>query len=45
MTDALLKGTTLGLLLAISVGPIVFMVIKQSMVNGHKGGFAFIAGI
>jgi threonine/homoserine/homoserine lactone efflux protein len=45
MTEALLKGTTLGLLLAISVGPIVFIVIKQSIVNGHKGGFAFIAGI
>ena len=45
MVDALLKGITLGLLLAISVGPIVFTVIKQSMVNGHKGGFAFIAGI
>ncbi len=43
--DALLKGITLGLLLAISVGPIVFMVIKQSIANGHKGGLAFIAGI
>lgn len=43
--DALLKGITLGLLLAISVGPIVFTVIKQSLVNGHKGGLFFIAGI
>ena len=45
MTEALLKGTTLGLLLAISIGPIVFTVIKQSLVNGHKGGLFFIAGI
>jgi len=43
--EALLKGITLGLLLAISVGPIVFTVIKQSIVNGRKGGLVFIAGI
>ena len=45
MTDALLKGITLGLLLAISVGPIVFTVIKQSLNNGTAGGLSFIAGI
>ena len=45
MIDALLKGITLGLLLAISVGPIVFTVIKQSLNNGTTGGLAFIAGI
>lgn len=45
MLDALIKGVTLGLLLAISVGPIVFTVIKQSLNNGLKGGMAFIAGI
>ena len=45
MLDALIKGFTLGLLLAISVGPIVFTVIKQSLNNGLKGGFAFITGI
>jgi threonine/homoserine/homoserine lactone efflux protein len=43
--EALLKGITLGLLLAISVGPIVFTVIRQSITNGYKGGLAFIAGI
>lgn len=42
---ALLKGLTLGLLLSISVGPVVFSIIKQSLNNGHKGGFAFIAGV
>jgi threonine/homoserine/homoserine lactone efflux protein len=45
MIDALLKGITLGLLLAISVGPIVFTVIKQSLNNGTAGGLAFVAGI
>jgi threonine/homoserine/homoserine lactone efflux protein len=45
MVDALLKGITLGLLLAISVGPLVFAVIKQSLNNGKIGGFSFIAGI
>lgn len=45
MLDVLIKGSTLGLLLAISVGPIVFTVIKQSLNNGLKGGLAFISGI
>lgn len=45
MWQALIKGSTLGLLLAISVGPIVFTVIKQSLSNGLKGGLAFISGI
>jgi threonine/homoserine/homoserine lactone efflux protein len=45
MIDAMIKGFTLGLLLAISVGPIVFTVIKQSLNNGHQGGLAFIFGI
>lgn len=33
------------MLLAISVGPIVFTVIKQSLNNGLRGGLAFITGI
>jgi threonine/homoserine/homoserine lactone efflux protein len=45
MINALIKGVTLGLLLAISVGPIVFTVIKQSISKGYKGGLTFIAGI
>ncbi len=45
MLQALAKGITLGLLLAISVGPIVFTVIKQSLNNGVRGGLAFIFGI
>ncbi len=45
MTAALIKGLTLGLLLSISVGPVIFAVIKQSLNNGHKGGYSFIAGV
>ena len=45
MFEALLKGLTLGLLLSISVGPIIFSIIKQSLNNGHRGGIAFILGV
>ena len=45
MIEALLKGITLGLLLSISVGPIVFSILKQSLNNGHSGGLAFIIGV
>ena len=45
MTEALLKGITIGLLLSISVGPALFSVIKQSLNNGHQGGMAFAVGV
>lgn len=45
MTDALLKGLAISLLLIFSVGPIVFTIIKQSINNGHAGGFSFVAGV
>ena len=45
MIEALLKGITLGLLLSISVGPVLFSVIKQSLNNGHRGGMSFIFGV
>jgi len=45
MIEALLKGITLGLLLSISVGPVMFSIIKQSLNNGHTGGIAFIIGV
>ena len=45
MLDAVIKGFTLGFLLAISVGPIVFTVIKQSLNSGLKAGLAFVSGI
>ena len=45
MFEALLKGLTLVLLLRISVGPIIFSIIKQSLNNGHRGGIAFVLGV
>jgi threonine/homoserine/homoserine lactone efflux protein len=45
MLEALWKGITLGLLLSIAVGPVVFSIIKQSINNGVKGGLAFIIGV
>lgn len=43
--EAVLKGFAISLLLVFSVGPLVFTIIKQSIVNGRTGGFSFIAGI
>src|SRR5215467_1308954 len=45
MLEVLLKGITLGLLLSISVGPVMFSILKQSLNNGHTGGLAFIIGV
>jgi threonine/homoserine/homoserine lactone efflux protein len=45
MIEAVLKGLALGLVLALSVGPVIFTIIKQSLNNGHKGGFSFVAGV
>jgi threonine/homoserine/homoserine lactone efflux protein len=45
MIEAFIKGIGLGLLLSISVGPILFSIIKQSLNNGHKGGMAFVLGV
>lgn len=45
MIAALLKGFALALLLTISVGPVMFSILKQSIINGHKGGLAFIIGV
>jgi len=45
MVEAILKGLTFGLLLSISVGPVLFSIIKQSLNNGHSGGLAFVFGV
>jgi threonine/homoserine/homoserine lactone efflux protein len=45
MIYALVKGITLGFLLTISVGPILFSILKQSINNGIKGGLAFVFGV
>jgi threonine/homoserine/homoserine lactone efflux protein len=43
--QAILKGFLMGLLLVISVGPVIFTIIKQSINNGKEGGFSFVAGV
>ncbi len=45
MFEAIWKGIILGLMLCISVGPVLFSIIKQSINNGHKGGYYFISGV
>lgn len=45
MTEALLKGITIGLLLSLAVGPVLFAVIKHSINNGYKGGIFFAVGV
>ncbi|MBI1341667.1 MAG: lysine transporter LysE [Terrimonas sp.] len=45
MLQALLKGITLGLILSITVGPVIFSILKQSLNNGHRGGIAFVLGV
>lgn len=43
--QAALKGFLMGLLLVISVGPVIFTIIKQSINNGKEGGFSFVSGV
>lgn len=45
MTEAIIKGFAISLLLIFSVGPVIFTIIKQSIVNGKIGGFSFVAGV
>ena len=40
-----LKGLLLGLILSISIGPVIFAIIKQSLTNGKRAGYAFVAGV
>lgn len=45
MWQAVISGLTLGIVLALSVGPVIFTIIKQSLHSGHKGGLSFVAGV
>jgi len=45
MWQAIISGLTLGCILALSVGPVIFTIIKQSINNGHTGGLSFVAGV
>ena len=45
MIAPILKGLLLGLILSISIGPVTFAILKQSLTNGHKAGYVFVAGV
>jgi len=45
MIAPILKGLLLGLILSISIGPVIFAILKQSLTNGHKAGYIFVAGV
>lgn len=45
MIEAFVKGLALGCVLAISVGPVIFTVLKQSINNGREGGMSFVMGV
>lgn len=45
MIEPIVKGLLLGLILSISIGPVIFAILKQSLTNGHKAGYAFVAGV
>jgi threonine/homoserine/homoserine lactone efflux protein len=45
LVDPILKGVLLGFILSISIGPVIFAIIKQSLTNGKRSGYAFVAGV
>lgn len=45
MIAPIIKGLLLGLILSISIGPVIFAILKQSLTNGHKAGYVFVAGV
>lgn len=45
MLEAIWKGMLLGLPLVVSVGPVIFTIIKQSVNYGKPAGFSFVSGV
>ncbi len=45
MIAPIIKGLLLGLILSISIGPVIFAILKQSLTNGRKAGYTFVAGV
>lgn len=45
MIAALIGGLGLGLVLSLSVGPVIFAIIKYSINNGFKAGISFALGV
>jgi threonine/homoserine/homoserine lactone efflux protein len=45
MLAPIIKGLLLGLILSISLGPVIFAILKQSLTNGRSAGYIFVAGV
>lgn len=45
MYSAIIKGLALGVMLSVSVGPVIFAIIKYSLNNGFKAGISFALGV
>ena len=45
MLAPIIKGLLLGLILSISLGPVIFAILKQSITNGRKACYLFVAGV
>ncbi|RFS24001.1 lysine transporter LysE [Chitinophaga silvatica] len=45
MVAAIVAGLGLGLFLSLSVGPVIFAIIKYSINNGFKAGISFALGV
>ncbi len=45
MLDAILKGVLVGLFMAISVGPTLFVILRYSLNYSYKAGLAFVLGV
>ncbi|MFB6457732.1 LysE family translocator [Chitinophaga sp. Hz27] len=45
MITAIVAGLGLGLVLSVSVGPVIFAIIKYSVNNGFKAGISFALGV
>jgi threonine/homoserine/homoserine lactone efflux protein len=45
MIESIITGFGLGMILAVSVGPVIFTILKQSINNGQQGGFSFVGGV
>jgi threonine/homoserine/homoserine lactone efflux protein len=45
MIAPITKGLLLGIILSISIGPVIFAILKQSLTNGKRAGYLFVAGV
>ena len=43
--DAVVKGLLLGLIMAVSVGPTLFAVLRYSLNHSYRAGLAFVLGV